>query len=54
MLALSVFNYNHNSEVRGFSGRTESSLLVKPASIALVLPKSHNLEYMLDNNQDMG
>ena len=51
-LALSIFNLNNNSDVRGgFGGGTEISLRGKSTYAPWVIPNDHNIEYILDNNQ---
>ena len=50
-LALSIFHSNNSSEDRGCSGGMESILQRKSAYVPWLLPKYHNIEYMLDNNQ---
>ena len=48
VLALSIFHSNNNAECRGGVNHPQGKL----ASVPLVLTKYHNIEYMLDNNQE--
>ena len=54
MVALAIFNSNHNSEGRGGLGGVDSSPQGKSSFSSLVLPKDHNLEEILYDNQERG
>ena len=54
LVALEIFHSDHNSEYRVSSGGVESSPREKSAFAPWVLPKAHNLEEILYDNQERG